>query len=219
MANPELVLYADIGAMFPGGVTPKDVKAKLDALPKGCRALDVRINSAGGSVYDGLAIYELLKACKCEVTCYVDGLAASIASIIALAGSRVVMAPTATMMIHNPSLPVYGTADDLRKGATALDVMTNKLVAIYQAKTGLPEADIRALMAAETFFTADEAQGCKMADAVTREEAKPTKATCHATPALDAYKAVVARMEMAMLKEQITALKARAKQTGQPGSK
>src|SRR4051812_46305049 len=89
-----LTIYGDIGATFEDGITAAQVKAELDK----CKGdLSVYINSAGGSVFEGLAIYNQLKRYSGKVTCYVDGMAASIASVIALAGDRCLMSPAALL--------------------------------------------------------------------------------------------------------------------------
>src|SRR5690242_11950792 len=119
----ELDLYEAIGGdpLFGGGITAKGVLAELNAQPKAKKIL-VRINSAGGIVTEGLAIYNLLKSNAAEVTCRVDGLAGSIASVIAMAG-RLEMPATSYLMIHNPWGWVEGEANDLKHQAAVLESM------------------------------------------------------------------------------------------------
>jgi len=117
----------------------------------------VEINSPGGNVWDGLSIYNQLRGRKAPVTTRVVGIAASIASIIALAGDRVEMADAALMMIHDPSGMASGTSEDMRKMADALDQHAEVLVGVYSKKTGKSPESIRAAMKAETWFTTPEA--------------------------------------------------------------
>jgi len=117
----------------------------------------VEINSPGGNVWDGLSIYNQLRGRKAPVTTRVVGIAASIASIIALAGDKVEMADAALMMIHDPSGMASGTSEDMRKMADALDQHAEVLVGVYAKKTGRSTESIRAAMKAETWFTTAEA--------------------------------------------------------------
>jgi ATP-dependent Clp endopeptidase proteolytic subunit ClpP len=117
----------------------------------------VEINSPGGNVWDGLSIYNQLRGRKAPVTTRVVGIAASIASIIALAGDKVEMADAALMMIHDPSGMASGTSEDMRKMADALDQHAEVLVGVYAKKTGRSPESIRAAMKAETWFTTAEA--------------------------------------------------------------
>ena len=142
----------------------KDLKAIGDV-----SVLNVHINSPGGDVFEGNTIYNLLKNHKATVNVFVDGLAASIASVIAMAGDKIIMPKNSMMMIHDPAMFAFGTAEDMKKNADVLDKVKQTLVAAYQAKTGLNEAEIKTLMADETWFTADEAVAMKFADEVQEE--------------------------------------------------
>lgn len=119
--------------------------------------INLRINSPGGSVFDGLAIYNTLKAHPAKVISHVDGLAASIASIIALAGEEVRMGQGAYVMIHNPWSLAIGDAKALRQEADLLDKVAGSLAGIYASRTGQSVADVQAIMDAETWWTAEEA--------------------------------------------------------------
>lgn len=159
----DVMIFDEIGLW---GVTAKDFATALKAIPED-HAITVRINSPGGSVFDGYAIFNALKSRAASVTTRVEGLAASMASIIALAGSKVTAAANSMLMIHNPMAGGTGDSDDLRKVADILDKLTGQLVGIYAAKSGKSEDEVRAAMDAETWFTAAEAKSWGLVDEVT----------------------------------------------------
>ena len=160
-------IFDQIGEDWFGG-SGVSAKAFSDALQSvGPGPLVVEINSPGGNVWDGLAIFNMLRGRNAQVTTRVVGIAASIASIIALAGDTVEIADAALFMIHDPSGMVAGTADDMRKMAAALDQHAEVLAGIYSKRTGKPVAQIRAAMTAETWFTAQEAVAFGLADSMT----------------------------------------------------
>jgi ATP-dependent protease ClpP protease subunit len=131
--------------------------------------INVRINSAGGDVFDGMAIYNLLHNHPARVRVQIDGLCASIASIIAMAGDDIVMGEGTWMMIHKPYsafMPEVG-ADDLRKTAEVLDKMTESMCAVYCARTGQKPDAVMACMQAETWMTAAEAKSLGYCSEVT----------------------------------------------------
>jgi ATP-dependent protease ClpP protease subunit len=157
----EIAIYDEIGAF---GIPAKAFLDELKAL--GPQDVTLRINSPGGSVFDGVAIYNALKRHDGRVTVRVDGLAASIASMIAMAGDEVVMPANAMLMLHDPSGLVMGTAADMRGMADALDKMKAGMVGAYRDKSGRDDAEIEALMHAETWLTADEAIDLGFADRI-----------------------------------------------------
>jgi len=156
----EVSIYDEIGAY---GVSAKSFLDELGALPDGS-PLTLRLNSPGGSVFDAVAIYNAIKRHAGPVTVWIDGIAASAASYIAMAGDEVVMPENAFLMIHDPSGVVFGTADDMRAMAEALDKIKGSLVAGYAAKSGGADDDIAALMTAETWLDAAEAVELGFAD-------------------------------------------------------
>jgi ATP-dependent Clp protease protease subunit len=158
----EIVIYDEIGAF---GIPAKAFLDELKALGP-VAELKVRINSPGGSVFDGVAIYNALKRHNATITAWIDGIAASIASVIAMAGDDVVMPENAMLMIHDPSGLVMGTAADMRTMAEALDRMKAGMVAAYRDKSGRDGAEIEALMQAETWLSAEEAVALGLADRV-----------------------------------------------------
>jgi ATP-dependent Clp protease protease subunit len=156
----EVSIYDEIGAY---GVSAKCFLAELGALPDD-GPLTLRLNSPGGSVFDAVAIYNAIKRHAGPVTVWIDGIAASAASYIAMAGDEVVMPENAFLMIHDPSGLVMGTAEDMRAMAEALDKIKGSLVVGYVAKSGGAEDDIAALMAKETWLDAAEAVELGFAD-------------------------------------------------------
>ena len=151
----EILIYDVIGDSF----WSDSVSAKqfVDDLSGISGDIHVRINSPGGDVFDGTAIYNALISHKGRVRTTVDGIAASMASVIAMAGETLTMPENAMMMIHDPWTMAVGNAAELRKTAEVLDKSKLGLVAAYQAKTGLPSDEISAIMAEETWFTGAEA--------------------------------------------------------------
>jgi ATP-dependent Clp protease, protease subunit len=161
-AAAEIVIYDEIGAF---GIPAKAFLDELKALGP-VAALTVRINSPGGSLFDGVAIYNALKRHDARVTVWIDGIAASIASVIAMAGDEVIMPENAMLMIHDPSALVIGTAADMRGMAEALDKMKAGMVAAYRDKSGRDDAEIEALMRDETWLSAKEALNLGLADRI-----------------------------------------------------
>jgi ATP-dependent Clp endopeptidase proteolytic subunit ClpP len=150
----EIFLYGIIG----DPVEALDAKTIVAAINAANDDLSIRINSAGGFVFEGLPIYDALANYQHgSVTVYIDGLAASMASVIAMAGQNIVMAETALMMIHRPWDSAIGHADDLRKDAQKLDKIESQLVNIYAKRTGLSPAEISQMMDEETWLNAEEA--------------------------------------------------------------
>ncbi len=156
----EVSIYDEIGAY---GVSAKSFLDELGALP-GDGPLTLRLNSPGGSVFDAVAIYNALKRHAGPVSVWIDGIAASAASYVAMAGDEVVMPENAFLMIHDPSGVVFGTAEDMRAMAEALDKIKGSLVAGYVAKSGGNDDDIAALMAKEAWLDAAEAVELGFAD-------------------------------------------------------
>ena len=155
-ARGEIYLYGDVGDEWFGGVTAKQFADDLKALGA-VSDIDLRINSYGGNVFDGLSIYRLLVEHKARIVVHVDGVAASIASIIAMAGDEIRIAEAGQMMIHNAWGIGIGEASDLRRMADLLDTTTASLRDVYVARTGMDADEVSRLMDAETWFPASEA--------------------------------------------------------------
>src|SRR3990172_1293388 len=165
----DIMIHEEIGLdWFSGdGMTSKKFAQDLKALGEDIRHIDLSINSPGGNVFDGIAIYNMLRAHQAKVVVTIDGIAASIASVIAMAGDQIVMPENAMMMIHDPSGVVMGTAQDMRKLAEALDKIKGGLIAAYRSKSGMSDEDIADLMSDETWLTAKEAVDFGLADEMT----------------------------------------------------
>lgn len=153
----EIFIYEDVGEGWFGGFSAKQFSDEITALGKGVTHLDVHINSYGGDVFDGLAIYNRLVTHGATVHTHIDGIAASIASVIAMAGHEVHMAENAQVMIHNAWGIAAGTAADLRARADLLDSVTGKIAGVYVARTKMPSEEVLAMMDAESWMTADDA--------------------------------------------------------------
>jgi ATP-dependent protease ClpP protease subunit len=157
----EVFIYDEIGYW---GVTAADFVKDLQNVT--ADKFTLRLNSPGGEVFDGIAIYNAIKQHKAEVTVQIDGLAASAASFIAMAGDTVTMTKNATMMIHDGHGLVVGDATDMRKMADLLDKTSNNIASIYAERTGGDVATWRAAMLEETWYNADEAVEAKLADGI-----------------------------------------------------
>lgn len=163
----ELILYGEISDVSWWGdeVTPKQMNDELTALGD-VTDINVHINSIGGDVFAGLSINAMLTRHKATITVYIDGVAASIASIIAMAGDKIIMPTGSMMMIHNPKSGCWGDAGDMRGLADVLDKVRDSLVAVYAAKTGLTADELIPLLDAETWMSAEDAVAQGFADEV-----------------------------------------------------
>lgn len=141
--------------------------------------INVYINSYGGSVFEGTAIYNQLKRHPAHKTVYIDGFACSIASVIAMAGDEIVMPRNALMMIHNMWMGVCGNADELRKAADDLDTINAAGRAAYLERAGekLTEEQLAGMMDAETWLTADQCIEYGLADRYAEQDADMSQAT------------------------------------------
>jgi ATP-dependent Clp endopeptidase proteolytic subunit ClpP len=154
-------IYDEIGF---GGVTAKSFLAELKKLSG--QRVHLRINSVGGSVVEGAAIYNALRRHKGGLVVHIDALAASMASVIAMAGDETLIADNALVMIHNPWGMTMGDADELRKEADILDKLKATLVNAYVRKTGMEAEQVAQMMDDETWLDATEAVALGFADAI-----------------------------------------------------
>lgn len=169
--SAEILLYDEIGYW---GVTAKDFAGVLAGIS--APAITVRINSPGGDVFDGLAMYNSLKAHPATINTVVDGLAASAASFIMLAGDTVTMAENSLVMIHKAWAIGIGNADDMTALSGTLSKIDGQIAGMYAAKNGKSVDENLAAMAAETWMTSDEAKEFGLVDSVVGDDEAAAKA-------------------------------------------
>lgn len=166
--SADVFIYEDIGDGLMGGISAKDFADNLNALGK-LDTINVYINSGGGSVFDGVAMYNVLVRNSARVNVRIDGLAASIASVVAMAGDEISIAANGMMMIHNPWTLTAGTASDLRTTADRMDRVRDTLIDTYAARTKQDRASVGKMMDGEKWMNADEAVALGFADKKTQE--------------------------------------------------
>ena len=164
-----LELYGTIAeeSWFDDDITPKMFRDELEA---GEGDIVVRINSPGGDCIAASQIYTMLMDYKGKVTVKVDGIAASAASVIAMAGSTVLMSPTSLMMIHNPMTAAFGDYEDMQKAIDMLDEVKESIINAYEIKTGQSRAKLSHLMDSETWMNANKAIELGFADDILSDE-------------------------------------------------
>ena len=161
----KILIYGGIGRY--SDVDPSAVIAQIDSAESdGEKTVDVHINSPGGSVFDGVAIYNALLQSPLRVRVVIDGLAASAASLIAMAGDDIEMAKNARLMIHRARAAVFGPASSMRKMATVLQGIDADLIGVYADRSGQDPDAVKKLVDAETWLTAAEAVKKGFADRV-----------------------------------------------------
>lgn len=157
----EILLYGPIGeSFFEDSISAKQFVDELKKLPASIKEIQLRVNSPGGSVFDGMAIYEKIKAERKngrKVVAYVDGLAASIASIIIMAADEIVVGDGSLLMLHKPMVGVMGNSTEMERMINILDKIEEQMISIYATKSGLSRMEIANALAQETWYTSDEA--------------------------------------------------------------
>ena len=151
-------------------ITPKMFKSEL---MNGSGDITVWINSPGGDVFAASQIYNMLKEYPGNVTVKIDGLAASAASVIAMAGSKVMMSPVSMLMAHNPMTMAFGDAVEMEKAIAMLSEVKESIINAYELKTGLSRTKISHFMDAETWFNAKKAVELGFADDIMYEKDSP----------------------------------------------
>jgi len=186
-SEPELLIYDYIDSWGgEWGVSAAEVLAALDVIGD-VPALTVRLSSPGGDYFEGVSIHNALLRHPATVTVHVDALAASAASVIAMAGDRVVMGQGAQIMIHEAASAAFGRADDMRACAVMLDQTNDDIAGFYAARTGGDVAAWREAVRQETWYTAAQAVAAGLADEVATPPARvtpPAEAPAAAAPAL-----------------------------------
>lgn len=184
-STAELFIYDFIGGgMFGEGVTAQQVADALrDA--EGAAELRIFINSPGGNVFEGAAIYNQIVRFPGRKTVFVDGVAASMASVIALAGDRIITAPNAMWMIHEPSGGCFGTIAEMERTLEAAKSIRSLMVDTYQKRTKQKREDIEAWMAATTYMDATTAKARGFTDEVGEEPRERAAQACASDPTLE----------------------------------
>lgn len=172
----EILIYGEIGETFSGdGVTAKSIAEILKGMASETE-IRVRINSSGGDVFDGVAIYNLLLSHPATITVDIDGAAMSSASVIAMAGDTIRMAENALFMVHNPWTIALGNANEFRKMASILDTVRDNIAGTYWAQIEGSEEQILQWMDDETYFKAADAKAAGFVDEITGKGADPIDA-------------------------------------------
>jgi len=159
--SADIYIFDEIGTY---GVTAQDFISEIKGLKD--MPINLRINSLGGDVFDGMAMYNVIKRRESKTTVYIEGIAASIATIIALGADEVVMAENSLFMIHNAWGGASGEAKDMRKTAETLEKITSELTDIYVKKTGLSYDAVAQMMDEETWLNAEEAYKLRFIDTI-----------------------------------------------------
>lgn len=183
--SAEIYIYDFIGNFFGDGITADRFAKDLKALGQ-VDELNVRLNSPGGDVADGIAIYNVLQRHPALINVDIDADALSIASVIAMAASpgRLRMAKNARMMIHKPFGGVMGNADDLRRRADVMDMAEESIIRTYADRSKMDSDVIRQMISEETWMSADDAVKYGFADSITEE----LKMVAHADFSMFGYK-------------------------------
>lgn len=174
----EVLLYGEIGESWydDSSVSAKQFADAMKEIPSSVKEIHLRVNSPGGSVFDGMTIFEHIKSQRVKhgrkVTAYVDGYAASIASIIIQAADEIIIGDGGFVMIHKPLVGVWGNTIELERMISLLDKIEEQMITIYSKKMSLSRAEIANKLAEETWMTSDEAIEFGLADK--KFEAKET---------------------------------------------
>ena len=161
----KIYLYdTDTDCIGSGSLSSAFIQTELEAAAG--RDVEVHISSVGGSAFDAIAIYDLFKKYTGHITTYIDALAASAASIVAMGGKKVVMSKYALLMIHKPMVGSGGNADELLKDVQMLNIVQSRLAQIYMDKTGLDGVEVNSLINAVTWLSADQALNLGFIDQV-----------------------------------------------------
>ena len=161
-SSSRLTIYGDIGDYWWDSTSAKDVEEALKSISSD--HIEVHINSPGGDAFDGIAIYNQLKNHPATITVYVDGLAASAASIIAMAADELIMNTGSMLMIHEASILTWGTKKEIKAALNALEGLDKSLADIYMTRFKGERSEIETFIENETWFTVDEAIAVGLAD-------------------------------------------------------
>jgi len=166
-SEADMYLYGSIGSGWFADISSKDVKAKLDSIT--AKTINIHINSPGGDVFESIAIHNLLKNHKASINVYIDGLAASGASVIAMAGDKIIMPKNTMMMIHRAWTFAYGNATELRKIANDLEKIDTAVTESYTSRFVGERSELERLLDEETWLTAAECKVLGFCDEIVDE--------------------------------------------------
>jgi ATP-dependent Clp protease protease subunit len=154
----EILMYGAIGEnpWDDSAISANSFMKELNAIPANAKEIHLRVNSPGGSVFDGMTMFERLKQHNAKVIAYVDGIAASIASLIIMGADEIVIGEGGFLMIHKPMAGAYGNTEELNRTVDILDKIEEQMISIYVKKTGLSRIELSRMLSEETWITADE---------------------------------------------------------------
>lgn len=188
--SSKITIYGEIGDYWWDSTSSADVERALKEVTT--NTVHVHLNSGGGDAFDGIAIYNQLKNHSAKVVVHIDGLAASAASIIAMAGDEIIMNTGSMLMIHEASTFAWGTKTDVQKTLNALTGLDKSLADVYMTRFGGERSEIETLLLNETWFTSEEAVSVGLADKVNESKKEPETTAA----AAEAYKAsILARFQ------------------------
>lgn len=171
--SADVYIYGDIGGWW-DGIQPQDIAQEIAEYD--VATLNVHVNSPGGIVFDGFAIYNAFASHPAHVVMSIEGIAASIASVIVMAGDEIRIGESANLMIHKPWSFMIGDADEMRQEAEILDNLEQGIVDIYKARTGGDDEQLKNWMSAETWFRGQQAVDNGFADAIIENKKKEKSA-------------------------------------------
>jgi ATP-dependent Clp endopeptidase proteolytic subunit ClpP len=157
----DIYIFDEIGSY---GTNAKDFISEIKSHKN--KPMNLHLNCVGGDVFEGMAIYNVLKKREGKTTVYIEGIAASMGSVIALAADEVIMAENSLFMIHNAWGGAMGESKDLEKTANVLEKISNEIANIYVKKTKLPLSEVKDMMDEETWLNAEEAQSLGFVDSI-----------------------------------------------------
>ena len=184
---------------FGDEITPAAFKSELNA---GNQPITVHINSVGGDCVAASQIYTMLMDYPADVTVQIDGLAASAASVVAMAGTKVCMSPTALMMVHNPWTNASGDAKDMQKAIALLDEVKESIINAYEIKTGMDRQSLSNLMDAETWMNAYRAKELGFCDEVLFDGEEPSEKVAFSFSSRTAEVQILNRVKASLPEEQ-----------------
>ena len=178
VSQVEMTMYGPVGGFYDDAIKLKDVADALKEIPETVNTINLRINSPGGDVFEGIAIYNRLKQFDAKIVVYVDAIAASIASVIAMAGDEIIMGEGAEIMIHRAMTLGFGNSGYFENIIQRLDEVDQNIIAILARRSGQDRIEVARMMDAETFMDTKQAIKLGFADRVIENEEKVQYVAC-----------------------------------------